>query len=331
MTDRIALLLGLAALLLPAQETVIPLPEETPGRWEGEIVAVESRETAEGWGQPRFQLRAGKELLWLHPSNSIHLAPGDRVAAEGIRTADEIAATVIRTAAFRGCPTRGDLKAAVVLYEMPGAPIASSLPAAEIREAFFGASRSVAGHWRESSAGAARVTGDVLGPFTVQQDFVSANVAALLPELVRIAANRVAWAQYNQIYFLLSATGAAGSLSVALGGCESVPTELATRGYSGTVSMLSMIGKWSRERLLAKSVEQGYVSLGLGSADAIDAAPLELGPPGAAGARIFRGDPFSPLGGTAGHIAAPSKAQIEWLTKGQDFQEVERSGSYCMC
>lgn len=327
------------ALALPSEEVerlALASPEtaalvESHGQWYGRVSVVVEFDSPQHSGRTRIRLEAAGETLELHPVEKLHLVTGEAVGAKGIRLGNQVAASVTSVQSPQATPTcnsTGALKYAVLVYEFPSSVLSpSTFTLTQLTDVFFSKTQlSVAGYFGEASYGKLTASGDVFGPFSMDKDYSFFSwMGDALPDLLRAADSKVTWRNYNRIYVAGSAPGGGISSGVA-GGCVSGNQALKDRGFNGSLGSL-YIGN-PRQDLVELITKMSGANFGLGSADALDAAPLSAGPPGAAGTVIGGGDMFSNLGQGMGHYAAPHKFQLGWLGKGTDYLEIETAGTY---
>jgi uncharacterized protein (TIGR03437 family) len=323
----LAVLLAASAVQIRSQD---PVPPGTAGEWRGRILATYNLHPDAG-GEPRFWIEVEDETLDLRLTEPRHLKAGDVVQIRGMRFGDQLAGAVAGINPAGACNVGVDLKLAIILVEFASSPLANIVTPQDLRDVAFSATdRSVAGYWSESSYGTVRATGDVFGPFQLAQNTIPSSPAAMIPDLVRAAGAHINWSQYNQVQFLTSSVSGFGSMSMSIGGCAAVPDALQTQGFSGGVSVYMFGQHLSREKLLQLVLQSSVSNLFWGSADALDAAPLPIGPVETAGTAVFNGDLFSAVTSGLGHLAAPHKAALGWLVKDRNLTEVQSSGSYAL-
>ena len=327
------------AVALPASEAarLATIPEAAPfveshGYWEGRATVTREYhwDGASESGRTRIWIEAAGQTLQLFPAEQLSLHSGDFVACQGIRLGDHIAAAMTRVREVTPqvvCTPLGELKYAVLLFELPALPLSSVLSPADVNQVFFSRTGlSVARYWPENSYGKLQASGDVLGPFQLDRNPDPANWEATLLQFARAADSRVDWKKYNRVYFIARRAESYNTASFN-NGCGSGQA-LRDRGYQGSVGALYLGAQMAPEVVLENAVRAAAGNFGLGTADALAASPFALGPPGAAGSVISRGDPFSCATSGYGHLAASHKAQLGWMTKGSEYQEVEAGGTF---
>jgi len=312
---------------------------ESQGEWQGNLTVLIDDDFSHATSRTRYWMETGGEHVEVYfPDHPNALTSGQAANVRGIRLGKRIAATVTHVSpppAFApNCGPLGEQKTAVLLLEFPDVPFPYSIVTpSELHDMYFSSSLpSLDGYFREASYGKAFVTGDVFGPFMLDQNY---DYATQQPDglfaAIRAADPIVDFTVYNHIVLVWPAPGVSGWGGVGEFTCELL-TSPSKGDFIGTFVILG-VGTRLAYGISLAAHEAGH-NLGLNHASSLDYAPLALGPPGVDGAHKEYGDAFSVMGGGEGvgapaHFNAPHKAQLGWLDPGS-LQNVETDGTFLL-
>src|ERR1700693_2074626 len=151
---------------------------ESRGEWQGALTVVVEDDFSRGTSRERYWIETGGDRVEVyfadHPNG---LSSGHAVSVRGIRLGKRMAADLTSispdAAANSTCGSIGEEKTAVLMLEFPGVPFPYSLiTPSELHDMYFSTSKpSLDGYLREASYGKTFVTGDVFGPFTLDQNY----------------------------------------------------------------------------------------------------------------------------------------------------------------
>ena len=340
------------SLALPraqAARLAASLPEaanqiETQGEWEGAAAVYVDDDFARKTSRTRVWIEAGGEEVEVHlDANQPAPASGEHLNLRGVRLGRHIAATAVSAAAApataSACSTTGEQKIAILMMQFPGIPFPTSVVTpSELHDIYFSTTQiSLDGYWREASYGKTSASGEVFGPFTLDQyyDF-QAQQAEGEAAAIRAADSSVDFTVYNHIVFIWPAPNVTGWGGRGTVGCLTLNSP--SKGqFMGTVAIEGIGTRQPYANMVEITCHEHGHNLGLNHATSLDFAPLALGPPGATGVYTEYGDPFSVMGGGEGsggtmpaQYNAPHKSFLGWLLAGSDVQNVEATGSFTL-
>jgi M6 family metalloprotease-like protein len=324
-----ALVVVCAGLLLAQPRT-----PESEGVWRGrvEVLAVDNFQT--GTSRTRLFLHTPEETLELRGAEGAGLRAGQTVEVQGRAEGGRLTVSHVTAAPADGgdggCSTTGEQKTLVILASFPSKALLSSVTPTLMSASYFGSGQTVNEFLQEASLGQTSVTGQVVGPVTLDADYfdepLSARDAAL-----RAAAPSVDLTQYTR-FVVVAPQGEMGmdSGGMALIGCGQITTPQGTlTAASMWLGAESMIGQANIVQTAAHEFGHG---LGLAHARWADYGTEILGPAGQAPAPWDQthdyGDSFSDMGRGSGQWAAPHKALLGWLQAGTNIQTVTANGTF---
>jgi M6 family metalloprotease-like protein len=309
---------------------------ESQGEWHGALTVVVEDDFSRGTSRQRYWIETGGVRVEVyfadHPGG---LSSGHTVSVRGIRLGKRIAAdltSISPDAAANSCGPIGEEKTAVLMLEFPGVPFPYSLVTpSELHDMYFSSSKpSLDGYLREASYGKTFATGDVFGPFMLDQNY---DYATQQPDglfaAIRAVDPTLDLTIYNHLVLIWPAPEVSGVGELS---CEHLSTP--SRGdFIGTYVIIG-VGTFEQYPVALAAHEAGH-NLGLNHASSLDYAPLTLGPPGVDGVHQEYGDPFSIMGGGGegeaflAHFNAPHKAQLGWLDPASVLN-VESDGTFLL-
>ena len=281
------------------------------------------------------------------------------VTLRGLRVGDHIAAASAGAAAPRDagaqpaapqCTTTGTQNIAVLEVTTPSNPPfpAGFTPAAIERE-FFGSgagslvSDSLNAYWQEASYGQTSVSGQVLGPLALNQDFTCDQLDALLAAAMAAADPLVDLTRFTRLAVVFPVSVCTTQEFGSIGGSGTIGCQSVVSPSKGAFSAsaawfpiypLQPMSLWLGD----VSHELGH-NLGLNHASTESFGGAPLGVPGDAGLTAEYGDPASSMGQTwtswngmpvIGQYSAAHKSNLlNWLPPG-GFREVRSSGSFTL-
>jgi M6 family metalloprotease-like protein len=298
---------------------------EFPGEWQGPLTVIVEDDFVRNMSRTRFWMETGGERVEVHfADDPTGLASGQIVKVRGIRLGNQIAATLTsvapRAASASNCGPIGEQKIAIIMIELPGVPFPTSVvTAAELHEIYFSTTQmSVDAYWREASYGQTSATGDVFGPFQLNQsyDFFTQQFEGL-QAAINAADSTVDFTVYNHVVVIWPVPGVSGWGGRGGVGCLTLSSP--SKGeFAGAEAIMGIGTRQPYQPMVGIAAHEGGHNLGLNHASSLDFAPLVLGPPGVDGVHQEYGDRFSVMGGgeggsLLGHYNAPHKSRLGWL------------------
>ena len=254
---------------------------------------------------------------------------GDQIQLDGYRLGNVMAvanATVIRAADPQpNCNPTGEHRVAVLMLKIPGLPDLVPTPDQVQQQFFDTVGQSTATFYQENSLGAASITGDVFGPFTMDRLYSCSETSALLTQAVNLADKTVDFSKYTHVHMLFSSLpGGCGWAGVGSVGCSSI--------LSPSKGRLPMAYVWqavSRAYLLRETTHEIGHNFGLGHSRSVEFPGETLAPDRTHAIYTEYGDQFSTMGSTdAYHFSAAHKEMLKWYKDGVDFQTVNANAEF---
>ena len=314
-----------------------PLLEET-GSWTGPLVIAAADNFSSHRSRTIQTLRVQGHLYNLYSNLPANATCARSATAHGIRLGDRLAAALVEVAPDTDspCTTTGDQKTAVLMVNYKSTQITAGYTPDFVRSAFFGPAPSLADYWNDASYGTTTASGDIFGPFTLDQDFACNQQDAILQAAIAAADATVDFTAYQRIFLILPITVAGGCTYDGLGqvGC-SLQQSPSKGPFTASVTWLEtpslganiygLLGEFAQT-----VIHEGGHNLGLRHANSLDYDTLPMGPVDADGVHKEYGDPFSSMGSNPGHYAAPHKSMLGWLSQGAGYQTVQAAGTWTL-
>ena len=311
------------------------------GIWRGPITAAAEDFLPGRSGQIRYFMDLEQRRVEVHFTGPVPaLVSGQVVAVQGTLQNADLTGVLTEAAlaprAAPGCTTSGEQKIAILMLEFPGVSFPTDIIApSDLHDMYFSATRhSVDGYLRDVSYGQTFASGDVFGPFMLDQfyDFASQQFAGQTAAL-NAADGTVDFSVYNHVVFVWPAPGVSGWGGRAGIGCMTLNSP-SKGAISGTYADLGVGTAQPYEGEVGLATHEEGHTLGLNHASSLDYAPQSLGPPGVDGVHQEYGDIFSMMGGgegqlLLGHFAAPHKSKLGWLDS-SSIQDVASAGSFTL-
>jgi uncharacterized protein (TIGR03437 family) len=222
------------------------------------------------------------------------------------------------------------------MIEFPGVAFPTSVVTpAELHEIYFSKTQmSLDAYWRETSYGQTSASGDVFGPFLLNQsyDFFTQQFEGL-QAAINAADATVDFTVYNHVVVIWPLPGVSGWGGRGGVGCLTLNSP--SKGpFAGTETIMGIGTRQPYQPMVGIAAHEGGHNLGLNHASSLDFAPLVLGPPGTDGVHQEYGDRFSVMGGgeggsLLGHYNAPHKRMLGWLDP-SSIVDVETDGAFVL-
>jgi hypothetical protein len=321
---------------------------ESSGQWTGTASAIIEDDFINGRSRTVWELATEEGTFEMHFAGRAPRASGSNVIIQGVRSGERIAvARIVDEAAATSpqCTTTGPQKIAVLMMTTPGNPDfpAEYTPAA-VYEKFFGPAtgdlrtESVSSLWQQMSDGRTSATGEVFGPFRLDQDFTCEDRSALRAAAISAAEPTVDFTEFSRIALLYPVGSCSSYTGMSTIGCTIVSTPSQGNLFE-SVAWLAVVHPYNQ---LSTSVgfythELGH-SLGLGHASSDDYGGVPLGPLADPGTVDVYGDLFSNMGDccrstynglpyTGQYSAQHKRLLLNWLLP-SSVQEVQTSGTF---
>jgi uncharacterized protein (TIGR03437 family) len=329
------------ALVVLAGAVVCFCQERVTGEWRAPITVVADDHFSQGANHISYFMRVGAHQVEVHFNGAASsLISGQIVRVRGTLTGTELAGALIDAVPAPSdastCSTTGEQKIAILMLAFPGVPFPTNIIApADLHDMYFSLNRvSVDGYLRDASYGQTFATGDVFGPFMLDQyyDFQTEQAQGQ-DAAIRAADSTVDFSVYNHVVFVWPAPGVSGWGGRAVVGC-SVLNSPSKGQIAGTYVVLGVGTAQPYQGMVGLAAHEEGHNLGLNHASSLDYAPQVLGPPGVDGIHQEYGDLFSMMGGgegqlLLGHFASPHKSKLGWLDSAS-IQNVETAGSFIL-
>ena len=317
----------------PEAETLL----EEKGEWSGSLVlAIADDFTHRHTGKTVQTLRVQGHLYNLYSDAPASATCARSATVQGIRLGDRIAAASVEVVqdAASPCTTTGDQKTVVLMVNYKSHQITPGYTSEFLSRAFFGPAPSLSDYWRDASYGTTTASGDVFGPFNLDQDFACNMQPAILQAAIAAADSTVDFTKYQRIFLILPVTVAGGCTYDGLAQVGCTLQQSPSKGpFTASVTWLEtptlgpniygLLGEFAQT-----VIHEGGHNFGLRHANSVDYDTLPIGAIDADGSHTEYGDPFSSMGASPGHFAAPHKNMLGWLSEGTSFQTVQSAGSW---
>jgi hypothetical protein len=314
---------------------------EVRGEWQGRLETTVSDDFEHRRSETRRYLRTSEgpiELFFgIRPprqGDAVRirgLKLGERMAVENATPADPVS-VIANASAQTACTTTGAQKIAVLMLTMPSnSAFPSGYTQASLQEAFFGSNSdtsdmdSLNGFWKEVSYGLTSATGQVFGPFALNNDYSYSTQSGLATEAINAADSTVDFTQFTHVALVFPNASWGGFAADDSLGCIGVASP--SKGH-----LLLSTGWFPAFPDSSPSVpivdhELGH-ALGLNHSSSEDFGNVPLGPLGTPGITEEYGDPFSTMGNDNGHYAGEQKSMLHWLSPGAGYLEVTSPGTF---
>jgi hypothetical protein len=348
-----------------SQVRTLNLPDvlEEQGAWTGTLDHLVEDDFDNRRSQRHIILHAPAGDLELFLQEKQPLPRGDFVQVQGLRVGDRIAAATLvgvaapassanlaETAAMPGaetaalttldCNTLGDQKTVVIMVTTPASPaFPSGFDATYFTQKYFGGSSlslanySVNLFMQDASQSQTSLSGTVVGPFALGQNFTCDQSSSLLSAAIAAADPTVDFSLYRRIIvvFPISTCSYAGLGTI---GCSRRTTS--DGSFRSSVSWIPITPSRNSQTLLPAIAHEFGHNLGLGHAHTEDFGNITLGRMGAQGVIDEYGDWDSVMGISlswnslpiAGLFPAPQRTMILGWMDLSGYQEVQSSGTF---
>jgi uncharacterized protein (TIGR03437 family) len=312
---------------------------ESTGEWAGVAEVAVADDFERRQSRVITSLKLGSERIRVYFADSVpSLKSGDTLHVHGMRLGAVIAAdeaNVTPAADSAACSSIGQQNIAVLLVNMPNAPLPSSVTPSYVSELMFGTGQSsIDKFWREVSYGKASATGKVFGPLTLSQSLpcyqdLVGNSGFSKDPIISSADAVIDLTGYNRIVVIDQLNDSTCPAAYSTLGCADLTSPLhgAFKASEATFHYSASMTDTGWEYLFAH--ELGH-SLGINHATTLQYGSVPLGAPGDPATFVEYGDPFSVMsGGNNGHYAAPHKYQLGWFSNA-NVQTVEAPGTFVL-
>jgi len=309
---------------------------EQTGQWEGDLEYLVIDEEDLNHRTKRM-LRSFGEILDVTTvaADPADMMSGQRWKFQGVKSGEfvaaadgELVAEAQQYEAAAMCGPTGAQSAVVLLVNMPGATIPTSITLANVEEAFNSTTqRSVNGFWQEASYGKTSVNAKAYGWYTLPQTMDCNNqYYAIRDEAIKLADADINFQNYSRVFIVING-GNCSWAGLGVIGCSYVSSP-GDGNFTASTSWLKSSAYGSHTQKVQLSIHEGGHNLGLGHASSRDFGTEALGPLGAAGALSTYGDSFSTMGNwNFGHYASPHKVRLNWLAS-TNYRTINTPGTY---
>ena len=292
---------------------------ETHGTWQG---PVEYRiyDGADGSHWSQILMTVGSEEVELHFAGTepANLSSGDVVEATGILLGSDMAVasgitqplSAVKAAGKGGaglsCSATGTQSTAVLLLNLPNAPLPANITQPAMQDMFFSSTtRSMDGYFRETSYGMTSAAGNTFGPYTLAGSYSGCNTSQMqLDAIAAASAAGVNLKAYTRLFMVFPDNIGCGWAGMGTMGCSTVSAP------SGSFTASSSYVAAGYANVQVATHEAGH-NLRLQHAQTRDFGTEALGPLATPGILSEYGDEFSTMGNwIPGHYAASQRPDI---------------------
>jgi M6 family metalloprotease-like protein len=314
--------------------SVLRAAEPVQSTWRGRVEALVVDNGQTRPSHTRFFLKTESGVIELVSPPALKLHPGQAAEITG-QTSESGRVTVAAvkpavTETGTSCSATGEQKVGIILASFPSKALLSSVTPALVRSSFFGSGATVDTFIRETSYGQAWITGDVLGPVTMDGDYFDEPLAVRDAALRAASAAGANLTKYNHIV-VVAPQGQTGMESggMALLGCGQISSPqgnlTASSIWMGAESMVA------QDAIVAIAAHELGHAFGLQHARFADYGSDALGPAGSTpapwdGIHEY-GDSWSNMGRQSAQWAAPQKSLIGWFGS-SGVENVTAAGNY---
>jgi M6 family metalloprotease-like protein len=359
-----AIQLGLPSGLAQQLRTLHP-PEllEEQGEWTGTLERLTEDDFEHGQSRRHILLHTADQQLEIFLTEEHPLPRGQSIRVSGMRVSDRIAVTSLGTVEALGtapaaeatvqaattdvaaaltssdCNTVGDQKTAVIMVTTPASPLFPvGFDSTFFNQRYFVgsnaslASSSVNLFMQEVSNSQTSLTGIVVGPYALSQNYTCSQYSSLLTAALAAADPSVDFTIYRRIVVLfpISSCSYAGLGTI---GCS--PRSTSDGSNQASVSWIPILPGQSTQTIVPIISHEFGHNLGLGHAHTEDFGNVTLGRLGVTGTSVEYGDPFSTMGLSrsfngqpiAGQYPSPQKTMMLGWIGSTGYQEIQSGGT----
>lgn len=239
-------------------------------------------------------------------------------------------------AAAQTCSTTGVQNYLVIMVNLPGSNLPSTVTSSSLSTLFFGGAPSVASYVNEVSSGRASLTGTVVGPYTLTGSYTCSNwFSGIAQDAITAAVNSgVDMSGYSRVFVVAAdLSPSCGFSALSTVGCQSVTTSAGTFHVSYTTAFPGFLFNYHGVYVAAHDGvghQLGLAHSKLRQYTDSTGTAIPLGALSDAGTITEYGDHYAVMGTyNQGHFAAAHQAEwLNWMSAGTDYQTVTSSGTY---
>jgi hypothetical protein len=242
----------------------------------------------------------------------------------------------LRASAQSACSTTGVQNYLIVLVNLPGLPLPSTVTPAALNTLFFGPAPSVANYVDEVSYGKASVTGTIVGPYALTGTYSCSNwFSAIAEDAIAAAVNAgTNMNNYSRVFVVASdLSPSCGFAALSTVGCQNTTTSAGTFYVSYTTAFPDYLFTYHGVYVAAHDGvghQLGLAHSKLRQYTDSTGTAIPLGALSDSGTITEYGDHYAVMGTyNQGHFAAAHKANwLNWMSAGADYETVTTSGTY---
>jgi hypothetical protein len=239
-------------------------------------------------------------------------------------------------ASAQTCGTTGIQNYLIVMVNLPGLNLPSTVTSSSLSTLFFGAAPSVANYVSEVSSGKASLAGTVVGPYTLTGSYTCSNwFSGIAQDAIAAAVNAgVDMNGYSRVFVVApDLSPSCGFAALSTVGCQSVTTSAGTFHVSYTTAFPDYLFNYHGVYVAAHDGvghQLGLAHSKLRQYTDSTGTAIPLGALSDTGTITEYGDHYAVMGTyNQGHFAAAHQADwLNWMSAGTDYETVTASGTY---
>jgi|GEM_PF-1238817 len=237
-------------------------------------------------------------------------------------------------AAAQTCSTTGVQNYLIIMVNLPGLTLPSTVTSSSLNTLFFGPAPSVSDYVNEVSYGKASLAGTIVGPYNLTGTYDCSNwMSAIAEDAIAAAANAGANVGNYSRVFIVAPHLSCGFTALSTVGCQTTVTSAGTFNVSYTTAFPDYLFNYSGVYVAAHDGvghQLGLAHSKLRQYTDSSGTAIPLGALSDPGTITEYGDHYAVMSTyNQGHFAAAHKANsLNWMSAAADYETVNASGTY---